>query len=88
MAVLSRTAPNAVGHEQRTRPRDYDGILAGAPAIQADRFLPAAMWPQVVMYELDDFVHSCEFDAINEAVTAACDSRDGVTTITAKDAAV
>ncbi|MEU1005797.1 tannase/feruloyl esterase family alpha/beta hydrolase [Streptomyces tibetensis] len=65
--------------EAQVQPRDYDGILAGAPAIQADRFLPAAMWPQVVMHELGDFVPSCKFDAVNKAVTAACDSRDGVT---------
>ena len=65
--------------EAQAQPRDYDGILAGAPAIQADRFLPAAMWPQVVMHELGDFVPSCKFDAVNKAVTAACDSRDGVT---------
>jgi hypothetical protein len=30
-------------------PDEYDGILAGAPAINWDRFIPAELWPQVVM---------------------------------------
>ncbi|MEU0585379.1 tannase/feruloyl esterase family alpha/beta hydrolase [Streptomyces sp. NPDC006132] len=65
--------------EAQVHPDDYDGILAGAPAIKGDRFLPTAMWPQVVMHELGDFMPSCKFDAFDKAVTAACDGRDGVT---------
>src|SRR5439155_26769439 len=30
-------------------PQDYDGILAGAPAFNWDRFIPAELWPQIVM---------------------------------------
>src|SRR5262249_32221904 len=30
-------------------PDDYDGIVAGAPAIHWDRFQAAQIWPQVVM---------------------------------------
>jgi len=30
-------------------PGGYDGILAGAPAINWDRFIPAELWPQIAM---------------------------------------
>src|SRR5260370_12512232 len=30
-------------------PNDYDGVVAGAPAIHWDRFIAAGNWPQVVM---------------------------------------
>jgi feruloyl esterase len=30
-------------------PTQYDGILAAAPAINWDKFIPAEHWPQLVM---------------------------------------
>src|SRR5215831_15147177 len=39
------------GHQQaQTFPKDYDGILAGAPAFNWDRFIPSELWPQIVMF--------------------------------------
>ncbi|MFJ2172516.1 tannase/feruloyl esterase family alpha/beta hydrolase [Streptomyces sp. NPDC087851] len=59
-------------------PEEYDGILAAAPALHPDRFVPAAMWPQVVMRESGDFVPQCTFEAFTRAAVEACDGRDGV----------
>jgi feruloyl esterase len=40
------------GHMMAQRyPTQYDGILAGAPAINWDKFIPAEYWPQVMMKE-------------------------------------
>ena len=35
--------------EAQMFPDDYDGILAGAPAFNWDRFIPAELWPELVM---------------------------------------
>ena len=40
------------GHQQAQKyPKEYDGILAGDNAFNWDRFIPAELWPQVVMKE-------------------------------------
>jgi hypothetical protein len=65
--------------EAQRYPNDYDGVLSGAPAINWDRFIPSELWPQVVMHEAGDVLPSCKMTAFNQAVTTACDSRDGVT---------
>ena len=67
-------------------PRDYDGILAGAPAIHWDRFIAAEIWAQVAM-NLDNggligggvsaTLVAKEALATNAAI-AACDLLDGV----------
>ena len=67
-------------------PKDYDGILAGAPAIHYDRFHIAELWPQVAMH-LDNggpigggvpaTLAAKETLATNAAI-AACDLLDGV----------
>jgi pimeloyl-ACP methyl ester carboxylesterase len=59
-------------------PEDYDGILSGCPAINWHRFLPAALWPQVVMREAGNFVAKEKLDAATAAAVAACDGADGV----------
>jgi len=67
-------------------PGDYDGILAGAPAIHWDRFQAGQIWYQVV--QLNDnggpigggaaaILNAKESLATNHAV-AACDAQDGV----------
>jgi pimeloyl-ACP methyl ester carboxylesterase len=61
-------------------PDDYEGIVAGAPAIHWDRFQAAQIWPQVVMrLETGGPIASAKLNLATAAAVAACDARDGVT---------
>lgn len=68
------------GHQQaQSFPKDYDGILAGAPAFNWDRFIPSELWPQVVMREeLGGPIASAKLAAVTNAAIAACDGLDGI----------
>jgi feruloyl esterase len=57
---------------------DYDGILSGCPAINWQRFIPAILWPQVVMVNAKNFVSKAKLEAATAAAIAACDSEGGV----------
>jgi uncharacterized repeat protein (TIGR01451 family) len=59
-------------------PNDFDGIYAGAPAINWTRFIPAEEWPQVVMNNLGNFVPACKLNAVPGLVLQACDLTDGL----------
>ncbi|KAI7181875.1 hypothetical protein D0869_11918 [Hortaea werneckii] len=59
-------------------PEDYDGILATAPAIQWNDFLPAELWPYVVQNVEGYTVSACEFEVALTAAIDACDGLDGV----------
>jgi len=60
-------------------PEGYDGVLAGAPAINWDRFLPSLLWPQIVMdEELGRPIDQCKLAAATNAAVEACDADDGV----------
>ncbi len=59
-------------------PGDYDGILAGAPAIYWSTFLPGEYWPQQVMNRLNYYPPACELNALTEAAINACDGLDGL----------
>jgi hypothetical protein len=60
-------------------PDAYDGILAGAPAVNWDRFHIAHLWPQVVMkQELGGPIAQCKLAVASQAAVAACDDLDGV----------
>jgi Tannase and feruloyl esterase len=60
-------------------PDGYDGILSGAPAINWDRFVPAELWPQVVMrQELGGPIAGCKLSVATQAAVARCDGFDGV----------
>jgi hypothetical protein len=60
-------------------PGGYDGILAGAPAINWDRFIPAELWPQIAMKEeAGGPLSACKLNTVTNAAIAACDSFDGV----------
>ena len=59
-------------------PRDFQGILADAPALSWDRFAVATLWPQVVFHEEGVSPTTCELGAFNEAAIEACDTVDGV----------
>ncbi|MEV4000587.1 DUF6351 family protein [Actinomadura sp. NPDC049753] len=65
--------------EAQRHPDDFDGILAGAPAVNWDEFEVATLWPQVVMNEEHTFPSQCEFNAFNKAAVQACDGLDGAT---------
>src|SRR6185369_1080808 len=42
--------------EAQRYPDDYDGILSAAPAINWSRFIPAELWPELVMLRDGDFL--------------------------------
>jgi len=65
--------------EAQRYPDDYDGILSACPAINWHRFLPADLWPQVVMAAAKNFVSKSKLDAATAAAVAACDAADGIT---------
>jgi pimeloyl-ACP methyl ester carboxylesterase len=60
-------------------PEEYDGYVIAAPAINWDRFIPAELWPQIVMnQELGAPIAPAKLNAFNAAAIAACDPQDGV----------
>lgn len=60
-------------------PDDYNGIIAGAPAIHWDRFQAALIWPQVAMrVETGGTVPVETLARATSAAVAACDANDGV----------
>src|SRR5580765_5786423 len=65
--------------EAQRYPNDYDGILSACPAINWQRFLPADLWPQVVMVAAKNFVPKSKLAAATAASVTACDALDGVT---------
>ncbi len=64
--------------EAQRYPDDYDGIVSGCPAINWHRFVPAELWPQVVMVAAGNFVPKSKLEAATTAAVAACDALDGV----------
>ncbi|HKS38953.1 MAG TPA: tannase/feruloyl esterase family alpha/beta hydrolase [Verrucomicrobiae bacterium] len=65
--------------EAQRYPNDYDGIVSACPAINWHRFVPASLWPQVVMQAMTNFVSKAKLDAATAAAVKACDPADGVT---------
>jgi len=66
--------------EAQRYPADYDGIVAGAPAINWDRFIPAELWPEVAMnLEVGAPIAASKLNAATNAAIASCDAIDGVT---------
>ncbi|KAL4860834.1 hypothetical protein BDV12DRAFT_191470 [Aspergillus spectabilis] len=59
-------------------PGAFDGILAVAPAINIERFIPAGYWPTLVMNQNDIYPSPCEIDAFVSATANACDGLDGI----------
>jgi hypothetical protein len=60
-------------------PQDYDGILAGAPAIYLDRIAAYHIWPQLVTKELTSgSISSEKYELATSRAVAACDVVDGV----------
>ncbi len=54
-------------------PRDFDGILAGAPAFNWTRFITAELYPQLAMLrELGATIAPSKLNAVGAAANAAC----------------
>jgi hypothetical protein len=66
--------------EAQKYPADYNGIMAGAPAINWTKFIPAEIWPELVMKESHDFLPACKENAFIESAVQACGTTDGVIT--------
>jgi serine/threonine protein kinase len=63
--------------EAQRFPDDYQGILAGAPAISAIRLLAAGLYN--ISTSSPTYIPPDKIPAISAAVLAACDAKDGVT---------
>lgn len=60
-------------------PDDYDGIIAGAPAINWTRFITADLYPQVLMQQdLGKPLSPAQLEKVSAAAVSACDrAEDG-----------
>jgi hypothetical protein len=65
--------------EAQRYPKDYDGILSFFPATNWHRFLVTELWPQVVMHEMNNYISPQKFEALNKAIVADIDAKDGFT---------
>lgn len=59
-------------------PEAYDGIAAGAPAINWNELFFNTIWAQVKMSMMNQFPTKCELDVLTKAAIASCDLLDGV----------
>ncbi|RDW77431.1 carboxylic ester hydrolase-8 [Coleophoma cylindrospora] len=59
-------------------PEDFDGIIAAAPALNLENFIPAGYWTAQVMRDLNTYPPACEIDAFTEAAIQECDELDGL----------
>src|SRR5262249_26786421 len=68
------------GHQHAEKyPNEYDGILAGAPAFNWDRFIPSEQYGQIVMHqEVGAPISTAKLTAVTNAAIAACDLLDGI----------
>ncbi|MCW3838240.1 tannase/feruloyl esterase family alpha/beta hydrolase [Sphingomonas canadensis] len=63
----------------RQHPEDYDGILAGDPAIHFGQVMAFQLWPQVVMKDrLGGPMLPAKLELATARAVAACDMRDGL----------
>jgi hypothetical protein len=63
--------------EAQRYPTDFNGILAGAPALNWDQFMVAQMWPQLVMEWNNDYLPTCIEDLVNTTLQSQCRDQDG-----------
>jgi feruloyl esterase len=65
--------------EAQKYPNDYDGILAGAPAIYASRLQGTQVWAaQAVHKDEASYIPPAKYPFIHAAVLQQCDALDGV----------
>ncbi len=66
--------------EAQRYPNDYDGIIAGAPANYFTRILTGFAWNmQLTTSDPASYIPASKLKALEAAVLAGCDGRDGVT---------
>jgi Tannase and feruloyl esterase len=63
--------------EAQRYPADFNGILAGAPALNWDQFMVAQMWPQLVMEWNRDYLPTCIENLVNSTLQSRCHDQDG-----------
>ncbi|KAM0326960.1 hypothetical protein ACHAQA_006081 [Verticillium albo-atrum] len=63
--------------EAQRYPEDYDGILAGAPAISYTKLRIAQLYPFFVQAAAGEFPPQCVWESFGNASIHACDSLDG-----------
>ena len=63
--------------EAQRYPTDFNGVLAGAPALNWDQFMVAQMWPQLVMKFMNDYLPTCKEDLVNTALQTHCPDQNG-----------
>jgi feruloyl esterase len=64
--------------EAQRYPADYDGIISGAPAAAWTTFMTGFVWNAQAMAAPAAHIPPARLPAIERAVIAACDARDGV----------
>jgi feruloyl esterase len=65
--------------EAQANPRDFDGILAGAPAINWTRFITGELNMQIAMYrDVGRLLTSTQLATVSNAAITACDRVGGV----------
>jgi len=63
--------------EAEKYPTDFNGVLAGAPALNWDQFMVAQMWPQLAMEWNNDYLPTCKEDLVNTTLQSQCRDQDG-----------
>ncbi|KAH7021872.1 tannase and feruloyl esterase-domain-containing protein [Ilyonectria destructans] len=56
---------------------DFDSIIAAAPAINIENFIPAGYWASQIMLDLGAIPAPCELEAFTQAAVDACNAMDG-----------
>ena len=65
--------------EAQRYPTDFNGVLAGAPALNWDQFMVAQLWPELVMKWNNDYLSTCKEDLVNTTLQQKCPDQDGQT---------
>ena len=66
--------------EAQRYPQDFDGIVAGAPAVNWTGRAIGALWVgQIVHQDEASYIPPAKYPLLNKAVLQACDALDGVT---------
>jgi feruloyl esterase len=64
--------------EAQRYPQDYDGIAAGAPAINWTNLMMQSFWGSMLMNAASNPIPACKLTAATAAAVTACDGIDGV----------